>query len=83
MSDVNCEFCSFVSTIELPGCCVVSELVLYELVSFGSFSVDSISELLLVVSSVLMLVEVISELRLVDFVPSLSKPKSFVFGPEL
>ena len=28
---------SFVSTIELPGCCVVSELVLYELVSSGSF----------------------------------------------
>ena len=28
---------SFVSPIELPGCCVVSELVLYELVSSGSF----------------------------------------------
>jgi hypothetical protein len=28
---------SFVSTIELPGCCVVFELVLYELVSSGSF----------------------------------------------
>ena len=28
---------SFVLNVELPGCCVVSELVLYELVSSGSF----------------------------------------------
>ena len=97
MSETKCELCSFVFPsfcvfvnsfvlyIELPVCCVVSELVLYELVSSGSFSVDSIYELLyiLIVFSLLMLVDAISELKLVDFVESLSEPKSFVFGPEL